>query len=46
MNTRTVGVYLRAEPEDMTILDGRDDKPRVKLIADRLKHWKSIRGQS
>jgi hypothetical protein len=43
VNTRTVGVYLRAEPEDMATLDGRDNKQRVKLIADRLKHWKSIK---
>jgi hypothetical protein len=43
VNTRTVGVYLRAELGDMTILEGRDNRPRVKLIADRLKHWKSIK---
>jgi hypothetical protein len=43
VNTRTVGVYLRAEPEDLTILDGRDNEQRVKLIADRLKEWKSIK---
>jgi Predicted nucleotide-binding protein containing TIR-like domain len=43
VNTRTVGVYLRAEPEDLTVLDGRDNRQRVKLIADRLKHWKSLK---
>jgi hypothetical protein len=43
INARTVGVYLRAEPEDIQILDGRDDRQRAKLIADRLKHWKSIK---
>ena len=43
VNARTVGVYLRAEPDDMKILDGRDDRQRAKLIADRLKHWKSIK---
>jgi hypothetical protein len=43
VNTRTVGVYLRAEPSDLTTLDARDNRQRVKLIADRLKHWKSIR---
>ena len=42
VNTRTVGVFLRAEPEDLTVLDGRDNRQRVKLIADRLKHWKSL----
>jgi hypothetical protein len=39
---RTAGVYLRADPADLTILDGRDDRQRAKLIADRLKSWKSI----
>lgn len=39
---RTVGIYLRADPEDMTILDGPDNRQRAKLIADRLKHWKKL----
>jgi hypothetical protein len=43
VNARTSGVYLRAEPTDMSILDGRDDRRRVKLIAERLRHWKSIK---
>jgi hypothetical protein len=42
VNARTVGVYLRADAEDMRILDGRDNRRRGKLIADRLKHWKAI----
>jgi len=42
VNARTVGVYLRADPEDMGILDGSDNRQRAKLIADRLKRWKSI----
>jgi predicted nucleotide-binding protein with TIR-like domain len=42
VNARTSGVYLRAAPEDMTILDGRDDRHRAELIAERLRHWKSI----
>jgi hypothetical protein len=42
VNARTSGVYLRADPEDMTILDGRDDRHRAELIAERLRHWKSI----
>jgi hypothetical protein len=33
---------LRADPEDMSILDGRDDRQRAELIAERLRHWKSI----
>jgi hypothetical protein len=43
VNARTSGVYLRAEPTDMSILDGRDDQKRVELIAERLRHWKSIK---
>ena len=43
VNTRTVGVYLRADPKDLAVLDGADNRQRVKLIADRLKHWKSVK---
>jgi hypothetical protein len=43
VNARTAGVYLRAEPTDMSILDGRDDRKRAELIAERLRHWKSIK---
>jgi hypothetical protein len=39
---RTSGVYLRADPRDMEILDGRDDRKRAQLIAERLQNWKSI----
>jgi hypothetical protein len=42
VNMRTSGVYLRADPQDMRILDGRDDRQRAELIAERLKDWKSI----
>src|SRR5437879_3319747 len=28
VNARTAGVYLRADPEDMTVLDGLDDRRR------------------
>ena len=42
LNARTSGVYLRADPEDLTILDGRDDQKRAELIAERLRNWKSI----
>ena len=41
--TRTVGVYLRCGEEDLTTLDGEDPKKRVKLIADQIKRWKSIK---
>jgi hypothetical protein len=43
VNARTAGVYWRADPEDMAILDGHDDRKRVELIAERLGHWKSIK---
>jgi hypothetical protein len=43
VNTRTSGIYLRAEPADVEIFEGRDDRQRAELIADRLLHWKSIR---
>ena len=42
VNARTSGVYWRADPEDMNILDGNDDRRRAELIAERLKNWKSI----
>jgi len=43
VNTRTAGVFWRADPEDMSILDGRDDRKRAELMAERLRHWKSIK---
>ncbi|HEY8154395.1 MAG TPA: TIR domain-containing protein [Myxococcota bacterium] len=42
VNARTAGVYWRADPEDMSIMDGRDDRQRSELIAERLRQWKSI----
>ena len=41
LNARTSGIYLRADPNDLTVMDGRDDRQRVELIAERLKNWKS-----
>jgi Predicted nucleotide-binding protein containing TIR-like domain len=43
VNTRTVGVWWRADPDDIGILDGRDDRKRAALIAERLAQWKSFR---
>ncbi len=43
INERTSGFYLRANLEDMNILDGRDDRQRAELIAERLTHWKSTK---
>jgi hypothetical protein len=42
VNTRTVGVYLRADQADAKTLDGTDTKQRAKLIAARLKSWKAM----
>jgi hypothetical protein len=42
VTARTAGVYWRADPQDLSILDGRDDRQRVELIAERLRDWKSI----
>ena len=42
VNARTAGVYWRADPEDLRILDGPDDRQRAELITERLRHWKSI----
>jgi hypothetical protein len=41
LNARTSGVYVRANPEDLTVLEGRDDRQRAQLIAERLTDWKS-----
>jgi hypothetical protein len=38
---RTSGLYVRANPEDLSILDGSDDRRRAELIAERLTLWKS-----
>jgi Predicted nucleotide-binding protein containing TIR-like domain len=43
VNERTAGVYWRADPDDMSVMDGRDDKKRAQLIAERLMQWKSVR---
>lgn len=42
LNARTSGVYLRAEPGDLTVLDGRDNQARASLIAERIQDWQSI----
>jgi hypothetical protein len=41
INARTSGVYFRADPKDLSTLDGRDDRQRAELIAERLAQWKS-----
>jgi hypothetical protein len=39
---KTVGVYLRADPADLTVLEGKDNRARAKLLAKCLKDWKGI----
>ncbi len=41
LNARTAGVYLRADPSDLEVLDGGSEKERAELIAQRLREWKS-----
>ncbi len=44
LNARTAGVYWRAEPEDMAVMDGSDDRKRAELISERLGRWKALSG--
>jgi hypothetical protein len=39
---RTAGVYLRADPDDMRVIDGGDPKQRADLLATRLAEWQAI----
>src|SRR5436309_2307172 len=41
LNARTSGIYRRADPSDLLILDGGSEQERVQLIAQRLQEWKS-----
>jgi Predicted nucleotide-binding protein containing TIR-like domain len=41
LNARTAGVYLRADPSDLQVLDTGSGTKRAKLIAQRLEEWKS-----
>ena len=43
VSIRTSGVYLRADPVDVGILDGSDDQKRADLIAERLARWESLK---
>lgn len=42
LHERTAGIYLRADPADMAVLDGDDLQARLDLIALRLREWKAI----
>lgn len=39
---RTSGVYLRADPGDLAVLDGTDAAARAALIEQRLEEWKAM----
>lgn len=39
---RTSGTYLRADPADLAVLDGRDASARAELIAERMHDWRSM----
>jgi hypothetical protein len=41
LNSRTAGVYLRADPSDLQVLDSGSEEERAQLIAQRLREWKS-----
>lgn len=43
LKAHTSGIYWRADPDDMTVLDGRDDQKRAALITARLKEWEAVR---
>ena len=42
LNMRTSGIFVRADPADLAMLDGSDTAQRAALIAQRLDDWKSI----
>ena len=42
LRERTSGVYLRADPGDMAVLDGGDAPSRAALLATRFAEWKAI----
>jgi hypothetical protein len=41
LNARTAGVYLRADPGDLQVLDSGTEQERAELIGQRLREWKS-----
>ena len=42
LHERTSGIYLRADPADMRVIEGDDLQARLDLIALRLREWKAI----
>jgi Predicted nucleotide-binding protein containing TIR-like domain len=41
LSVRTAGVYLRADPSDLEVLEGGSAEERAQLIAERLQEWRS-----
>jgi Predicted nucleotide-binding protein containing TIR-like domain len=41
LNARTSGVYLRADPSDLEVLDTGSETERAELIARHIEEWKS-----
>jgi hypothetical protein len=41
LNARTSGIYVRADPSDLQVLDSGNEQERAELIAQRLEEWKS-----
>jgi hypothetical protein len=41
LNARTSGIYLRADPSDLQVLDEGSEEERAHLIERRLGEWKS-----
>src|SRR3954447_5272836 len=41
LNARTSGVYLRADPADLQVLDSGTEEQRAELIGRRLREWKA-----
>jgi hypothetical protein len=41
LNARTAGIYFRADPADLEVLDVGSEDERAELIARRLREWKS-----
>jgi hypothetical protein len=42
LHEQTSGIYLRADPADVRVLDAGDPQARVALIAARLREWRPI----
>jgi len=42
LNARTSGVYIRADPSVLQVLDGGSEEERAELISQRLREWKSV----